>query len=99
VSASCPKCRRNTWSAKWAHCSACGYPKGDPVTKSVIQRKKRDGKRNGVTQTVTTSTSDGDEAQYVSVGPVPGQPCPTCGRKVPIPQAQRQKAYRERKRG
>ena len=52
-----------------------------------------------VTQTLTTTAKDGDGILYVSVGPIPGQPCPTCGRKVPMPGAQRQNAYRARKRG
>ena len=52
-----------------------------------------------VTDVTTTATDANVEMFYVSVDPEPGQPCPTCGRKVPMTGAQRQKAYRERQRG
>ena len=52
-----------------------------------------------VTQTLTTTAKEVGSFLYVSVSPIPGEPCPTCGRKVPMTNAQRQKAYRERTKG
>jgi hypothetical protein len=49
-----------------------------------------------VTQTVTEVTPAVTQ-EYVSVLPLPGEPCPTCGRKMPMSHAQRQAAYRGRK--
>ena len=112
MSASCPKChRKETWSSKWAMCSACNYADGGTmaegrrplkptVTENVTKRdshaKRDENVTNGVTQTLTTSLTDddGDSVQYVSVGPMPGEPCPTCGRKVPMTAVQRKKRQR-----
>lgn len=52
----------------------------------------------GRAETVTETVTAGDgESHYLSVRPLPGEPCPTCGRKMPKSHAQRQAAYRGRK--
>ena len=49
------------------------------------------------TVTYPIAGSDVPTYTYVQVGPVPGEPCPTCGRKVPMTGAERQRKWRARK--
>lgn len=49
----------------------------------------------GDTITTVTTTPD-DDVTYVSVLPLPGEPCPTCHRKMPSKNAQRQAAWRRK---
>ncbi len=43
------------------------------------------------------TNAKGDTFTYMRVLPTPGEPCPTCGRKVPLSGAERQRRYRERR--
>lgn len=39
-----------------------------------------------------------DGVSWEWVWPISGQPCPTCGRRVPMTGAERQRKYRERQK-
>ncbi len=43
------------------------------------------------------SAATAGAVRYFQVLPTPGEPCPACGRKVPMSGAERQRRYRERR--
>ena len=70
-----------------------------PFAKRYISVTKDGNGRDGSVTTLVEA-DDGTGPRYASVTPEPGSECPTCGQRVPYPSAaERQKAYRGRKRG
>ena len=92
----CPKCHRDTYSAKWGTCTACGLsaPREDvSVTLPVTKR---------VTPTVTAPPVVTPErnAPLPGVTPSGAHACPVCGmvHGGGRSNAERQRAYRARSR-
>jgi hypothetical protein len=101
----CPKCGRDTYSKKWGSCTACNppgqaftSPAGATVTKSVTEGAKVTPRVSPTSEEVTqTITEERPVLVPVTESVTPGESCPTCGQKVPMTNAQRQAAYRDRK--
>lgn len=67
-----------------------------PVTKPVAPNPLVTRKVTPVTKTVTLPRVP---ANTVTVIVTQGEPCPTCGRSGPMSEAEKQRRYRERRRG
>ena len=52
------------------------------------------GVRDAVVLTVAVGTNADGEVVSVSAKPLPGESCPTCGKRMAMTKAQTQKAYR-----
>jgi len=84
------KTAKGTWSER----------KGDTVTRTVTpQPPQPKTVTPNVTQPPQVVTPSVTVAHPVTQMVTPGYPCPTCGQKVPLSPAEKQRRYRERQRG
>ena len=84
----CKLCQHRHWGG--------GPHVPSPVTKAVTPSPLVTRKVTPVTETVTLPQVP---ANTVTVIVTPGGPCPTCGQKVPLTPAEKQRRYREGQRG